>query len=317
MLAIGMPTLVGIYAGNPDFGLIAAVCALWVWSSDFGSIVSDRLLDMTATLAAIVLGGVIGGLIGTRYWPELIGLFAAAFAIGWLHNTSRAVENAGRCLGFTYVIAASLGLADPRLILAALGGGLWAMLVVCGDQIIRRRSMPITGTSFSLGLAKLRAGHAADWRFGVRYALAAAIGLGLAEHLGSSHAAWATITSLAVMRPNEAESVTLVIERGIGTFGGVVIAWGILALTSNAWLLGILVAAFAFAIAPAAAWHRWARFTAITVTVLVLLDLALLNQGGDRPLLAERLYDTTMGCAIALAATWLIFPRRWRRAEPI
>ena len=177
--------------------------------------------------------------------------------------------------------------------------------------------MPITGTSFRLGLAKLRAGHAADWRFGVRYALAAAIGLGLAEHLGSSQAAWATITSLAVMRPNEAERGTLVIERGIGTFGGVVIAWGILALTSNAWLLGALVAAFAFAIAPAAAWHRWARFTVITVTVLVLLDLALLNQGGDRPLLAERLYDTAMGCVIALAATWLIFPQRRRSMGPI
>ncbi len=312
MLALGCPTLFGIYAGNADLALIATVCALWVWLNDLGGTVTDRLLDMMATAIGVLSGGVLGGLAGAHFWPELIGLFLCSAGIGWLHNTSRALENAVRCAGFAYVIAASLGLTDPRLILAASGGCLWAIVIVCGDQLLWPRVVRATGTSLRAGLARLNKGHAPDWRFGVRYALAATAALIVAIQLGASHAAWATITTLAVMRPNDAESVTLVIERGIGTFVGVGVASAILAITQNPWALGLLVAVLAFTISPSAVWHRWTRFAAITATVLVLLDLALLNQGGDRPLLVERIYDTGLGCSIALLATWAIFPTRWR-----
>ena len=53
-------------------------------------------------------------------------------------------------------------------------------------------------------------------------------------------------------------------------------------------------------------------YAAITAMALVLLDMALLSQGGDRPLLSERIYDTALGCGIALLTTWVIFPSRWR-----
>ena len=60
-------------------------------------------------------------------------------------------------------------------------------------------------------------------------------------------------------------------------------------------------------------WQRWNGFAAITAMALVLLDMALLTQGGDRPLLSERIYDTALGCAVALLTTWVSFPSRWRR----
>jgi uncharacterized membrane protein YccC len=62
-------------------------------------------------------------------------------------------------------------------------------------------------------------------------------------------------------------------------------------------------------------WQRWSGFAAITAMALVLLDMALLTQGGDRPLLSERIYDTGLGCIVALATTWIIFPNRWKRVS--
>jgi hypothetical protein len=257
-----------------------------------------------------LIGGALGMSAGSHFWPQLIVLFVCSAVIGWVHNTSRALENAARCMGFAFVVVASLHLTDPRMTLAPLAGGLWAMLVACGDYVIRRKFVAETGSNVRSGFRRLLTEHHPDWRFGLRYALAAALGLGLAESLGATHGAWVTITTLAVMRPVEAESVQLVLQRAFGTFIGVLVALAVVSVTHNPWMLAASTALLAFFISPGMQWQRWSGFAALTATILVLLDLALLTEGGDRPLLLERLLDTLLGCAIALAATWLIFPER-------
>jgi len=115
------------------------------------------------------------------------------------------------------------------------------------------------------------------------------------------------------MRPNDSESVQLVLQRAFGTAIGVGVALLIVSLSHNAWHLTFAAIALAFLIAPGMIWQRWSGFAAITAMALVLLDMALLSEGGDRPLLSERIWDTALGCAVALVTTWVIFPSRWRR----
>ncbi len=312
-LTIAGPIAVGVALGNPELGLIATLCALWPWMNDLGGDIRDRLINMATSGDAIILGGLLAFIAGDDFWSQLGVLFLCAVVIGWVHNTSRGLENAARCMGFSFVIVASLHIANWDLILPALGGGAWALLIAWGDDHLRRIYAVETGGSVRAGLHHIRGEHAADWRFGLRYALAAALGLALAEHFGATHAAWVTITTLAVMRPNDSESVQLVLQRAFGTLIGVGIALGIVSLSHNAWHLTAAAIVLAFCISPGLIWQRWAGFAAITAMALVLLDMALLTQGGDRPLLSERIYDTGLGCIIALAATWIVFPDRWRR----
>lgn len=314
--AVAGPGFAGIALGNSALGLIAAICALWAWINDLGGARSDRLINMAASGGAILLGGALAFLAGRSYWAQLGALFVCAVAIGWVHNTSRGIENAARCIGFALVIVASLDLVNPLVVLAALLGCAWAMLVMLGDEFFRRNYAVETGGSVRAGVARLFGEHAADWRFGLRYALAAALGLGLAEHFGATHAAWVTITTLAVMRPNESESVRLVLQRAFGTLIGVMLALVIVSLNHNPWALEAAAAVLSFLVSPGMIWQRWSGFAAITAMALVLLDVALLAQGGDRPLLPERLYDTASGCGIALATTWAIFPERRRPRAP-
>jgi hypothetical protein len=313
-ITIAGPIAVGVLLGNPELGLIAALCALWPWMNDLGGELRDRLINMATSGDAILVGGVLAWIAGGDFWAQLGVLFLCAVVIGWVHNTSRGLENAARCMGFSFVIVATLRIANWNLILPALAGGAWAMLVTWGDAHLRGRYALETGGSVRAGLHHIRGEHAADWRFGLRYAVAAALGLALAEHFGASHAAWVTITTLAVMRPNDSESVQLVLQRAFGTLIGVGIALGIVSLTHNAWQLTAAAVVLAFCTSPGMIWQRWSGFAAITAMALVLLDMALLTQGGDRPLLSERLYDTGLGCIIALATTWVVFPSRWRRA---
>jgi fusaric acid resistance family protein len=315
-LSVAGPVCVGVAAGNPELGLIATLCALWPWINDLGGDIRDRLVNMATSGDAILLGGLLAFIAGDNYWAQLGMLFLCAVAIGWVHNTSRGLENAARCMGFSFVIAATLHLASPTLIVPALAGSGWAMLIAWADDRIRRQYAVETGGSVRAGMARLKSAHAADWRFGLRYALAAALGLGLAEHLGATHAAWVAITTLAVMRPNDSECVELVLQRAFGTLIGVGIALGVVSPSHNPWLLTLAATVLAFLISPSMIWQRWAGFAAITAMALALLDMALLAQGGDRPPLSERIYDTGLGCTIALVATWVIFPSRWRRTIP-
>ncbi|HEY3919826.1 MAG TPA: FUSC family protein [Stellaceae bacterium] len=311
-LSVAGPIVVGVALGNAELGLIATLCALWPWINDLGGELRDRLVNMATSGDAILVGGLLAWLAGDSFWAQLGVLFLCAVAIGWVHNTSRGLENAARCAGFSFVIVASLHIASPRLIVPAIAGSAWAMLIVWLDDRLRRQYAVETGGSVRAGTTRLLGAHAADWRFGLRYALAAALGLGIAEHFGASHAAWVTITTLAVMRPNDSESVQLVLQRAFGTLIGVGIALGIVSLSHDAWHLTAVAILLAFLISPGMIWQRWSGFAAITAMALVLLDMALLSQGGDRPLLSERIYDTALGCALALVSTWAIFPSRWR-----
>ncbi len=302
-LAVAGPMSVGVALGNPELGLIATLCALWAWMNDLGCEIDDRLINMATSGDAIIVGGILAFIAGDNYGGQLGVLFLCAVVIGWVHNTSRGLENAARCMGFSFVIAVSLNLASWRLILPVIAGSAWAMLIVWADNHFRRQYAVETGAGVRAGLHHIRGEHASDWRFGLRYAVAAALGLGLAIHFGATHAAWVTITTLAVMRPNDSECVQLVLQRAFGTLVGVGIALAIVSLSHNAWLLTAAAVVLAFLISPGMIWQRWSGFAAITAMALVLLDMALLSEGGDRPLLSERIYDTGLGCLIALAAT--------------
>jgi uncharacterized membrane protein YccC len=231
--------------------------------------------------------------------------------IGFVHNSSRALENAARFGGFALVSTAALGMTDLNEALPAIEGVALAIVLMTIEHLIKHEEPSEPGTSVRAGIIRMRTGEVIDWHFGVRYALAVAIGLAIAEHFGARRAAWVAITTIAVMRPNDAESASLVGLRASGTLIGVAIAAIIVSLTHEAWALVGAATVLAFAISPCMTWQRWSGFTAIIAMALVLLDIVWLGEGGDRPLLLERIYDTALGCGIALAATVAV-PARFR-----
>ena len=231
--SVAGPTIVGVAFGNPEAGLIATLSALWPWMNDLGGEFDDRLINMATSGDAIIIGGILAFIAGGNYLGQLGVLFLCAIVIGWVHNTSRGLENAARCMGFSFVIAASLNLTSWTLLVPVAAGSAWAMLVVWADHQLRRQYPIATGASVRAGFRNMLGEHDADWRFGLRYALAAALGLSIAIHFGASHAAWVTITTLAVMRPNDSECVQLVLQRALGTLIGVGVALAIVSLSAT------------------------------------------------------------------------------------
>ncbi len=123
--------------------------------------------------------------------------------------------------------------------------------------------------------------------------------------LGSGY--WVPVTVLFVLKPDYGNTMTRGIGRAAGTMAGVVIAAGIVTLFSPAHgtivILLALLACAAYALFPA----NYALFS-VVLTVLVAL-LAGFSGGSPASALTDRIIDTAIGTAIALAA-FTLWPTR-------
>jgi uncharacterized membrane protein YccC len=117
------------------------------------------------------------------------------------------------------------------------------------------------------------------------------------------------LTVAIVLKPDFGSVFTRAIQRGLGTLLGVLLGSALLlVLPRSAWIL--LAMAAAAAVLP---WARGASFGLFSVfqTPLVIMLLDLARPGGSE-LVAARLIDTLIGCAIVLVLGYLIWPQTWR-----
>jgi uncharacterized membrane protein YccC len=99
------------------------------------------------------------------------------------------------------------------------------------------------------------------------------------------------------------------VQRGAGTLLGVLLGSALLALFPRSpWLL--LAMGFFAGVLP---WARGANFGLFSVfqtpLIILLLDLTLPGNSG---IVAARLIDTLIGCAIVLVFGYLLWPQTWR-----
>ena len=159
-------------------------------------------------------------------------------------------------------------------------------------------------------LAGLRAEftvHSSGFRHAARLSIAllaaGAIDRGLS--LGSGY--WVPVTVLFVLKPDYGTTMARGIARAAGTMAGVIIAWSLVTLLSPAdgaivVLLAVLACAGYLLFPASYAWFS------VVLTVLVAL-LAEFSGGSPVGALADRIVDTAVGTAIALAAITLWPPR--------
>jgi uncharacterized membrane protein YccC len=136
-------------------------------------------------------------------------------------------------------------------------------------------------------------------------ALVAAGILYRALSLGSGY--WVPLTVLFVLKPDYGTTITRAIGRAVGTIAGVTIAWAIVTTSSpsDAAIVALL-ALLAFA-----AYTIFAANYALFSVVLVGLIALLVEFSGGSPVgaLVDRIIDTALGTAIALAAI-ILWPTR-------
>jgi uncharacterized membrane protein YccC len=193
----------------------------------------------------------------------------------------------------------------------------FACVLALVGQLIRQAEDLEPLPTWSEGLRLLLSGQSiAGLRFALCYTAVAVIAVAATQALGMQRGFWVSITALLVMRPDGPKSLELILQRLIGTAGGIAAAALVVQFGHKAWVLIGWALLFAF-FAPVGLKRHYALAVGlITAMVMVLLDLALLHQGGDRPLLWVRLVDTALGCILALCGTVAADPDVLRKRIP-
>jgi uncharacterized membrane protein YccC len=123
---------------------------------------------------------------------------------------------------------------------------------------------------------------------------------------------WVLLTVALVLKPDFGSVFARAVQRGAGTLIGVLVGSALLALLAEVpgegWVL--VAMGLAAAVLP---WARTVNFGLFSVVqtplIILLLDLALPGGSG---LVAARLVDTLVGCAIVLVLGYALWPQTWR-----
>lgn len=128
----------------------------------------------------------------------------------------------------------------------------------------------------------------------------------LARQLSFSDPAWVGMTVLYVMHINEAMQKQKIMQRFIGTLVGAILVFIILSAEVGT-LVKIIVIAGAAILVPCALRLNYGWYcVALTVIVLLDIDILMLEKGGDMNLVQWRFIDTAVGCLMAYLASVLI-----------
>lgn len=150
-----------------------------------------------------------------------------------------------------------------------------------------------------------------DVRAALRLAVAAAIGLGLADLLSLSHGGWVAATTVALLRPDHRALTSDTVARSVGTAVGAVLVIPLVFLTgdlpgADVILVGVL-SVITYVVTSA---NEGLYIIAITIETVFTRAVV----GEDPTAVAiDRVTDVLLGCAIAIVMLLLLPLRHGRR----
>jgi uncharacterized membrane protein YccC len=148
----------------------------------------------------------------------------------------------------------------------------------------------------------------ASWRYGLRLALCIGLAQALVSLIDVPRSYWVALTVTFVLKPDFGSVFSRAVLRAAGTAAGLVVAALVLAQVPRGWW-DVPVMLVLAALIPAFSAKGYAFQTAAITPVILLLSDLLNRQGFD--LVLPRLYDSLIGCAIALVAGYLLWPESW------
>ncbi|MFE6868962.1 FUSC family protein [Kitasatospora sp. NPDC057692] len=148
----------------------------------------------------------------------------------------------------------------------------------------------------------------ASWRYGLRLALCIGLAQALVSVLPVPRSYWVALTVTFVLKPDFGSVFSRAVLRAFGTALGLLIAIPVLAEVPRGWWDVPTIALLATLI-PAFSAKGYAFQTAAITPVILLLSDLLNHQGFG--LVLPRLYDSLIGCGIALVAGYLCWPESW------
>ena len=166
-------------------------------------------------------------------------------------------------------------------------------------------SSPAPAPSDPVRLREVLSPSSPIFRHAVRVTAAAAAAAALGSWLTPGHAAWASITTVAVLQPYTGTTMKLAAERVVGTVLGCLVVVGVAVVSRSPLALALLM----FPMSMAAVVTRPRSYRLFTFFVTPVFVLIALRAPGDWSTAAIRVADVLLGGVVAVVSALLIYPR--------
>ncbi|MBV8886288.1 MAG: FUSC family protein [Chroococcidiopsidaceae cyanobacterium CP_BM_RX_35] len=321
-LSVSMPLVMGFFVGQLHYGVVALVGGMYaVNTANVVSSPRSRLLVTLITAVLITGCAELGELCAYSFILLALGVLILGVTAGWVHNSHKGLESMGRfaVAGFLFganqqtTFGTKLIEIDARVTLAFFAGGVWALLVMLLEPLLKQHQGATDEPSLRQGWQRLWTGQTAGLRFALCYGIVVTLGWVISPFLGIQNPFWVAVTTLFVMRPDSRATAQRTVERVAGTLIGVLLVWGIITLTQSPKFLILCIILTTPLIPIGFASNYTLCCIAITVLVMVMIDLLTLTHGGDLFLLPMRFYSTAVGCGLTIIGTAITYPKLWWR----
>lgn len=309
-IAMGIPLLIGLLTER-EISAFVALGALFSLRLDPRSESKRyRTLAMVGGMMLVIMSGMLGSLLVGQAWLAILTLVIISFLAGQPKPDQ---------IYFSLLIkfmAAALLLEEmgiPATIYTALAyflGSIWALTL----SLVQTRLFPSQAVMWSPDLEwqRLREGEINGPLYGITLAITILVATLSGHYLHAQHGVWIGLTVLFVMHIDGASAWKKVWKRIAGTMLGVSFAYAaVVSLPTWSFPLLVMLAALFM---PSGLRQNYLIFSfLITMVILLVFDLAVLQQGGDRSLILWRLFDTLIGCTwVAVSVSLLYLWKRYR-----
>lgn len=300
------PIGLALTLGVGTWMIFALVTAILCFSLDVGGRLAPRLGWMAGAGLVVLVGAGAGTLVSGLYLPTTLGFAAAGVLYALVEALDATAAAASRFLCFTFAIGAHYIHLDGAGALAALATVAYGFAVSALWDVAVGGPRPSLAPSPAGIARRLRDTAGERWRFAaavgivVPLASLASVGLGVAKPY------WTLIAVVLVLRHDVPSSWRTMMEVMLGCVAGAAVALAVSAVVGGShWglMAGMMVAALIRW--PAHEIHGILGNAALTMFVLLLLEVIAGSAGVATRDVEERVLDFSLGCGFALLALGL------------
>ena len=309
-ISMGIPLLIGLELGREVSAFVALGALFSLRLDPRSESKTYRTIAMVGGMILVILSGMFGSLLVGHIELAILAMVIISFLAGQPKPDQTYFTLLGK------FVAAALLLEEmgiPATIYTALAYFIGALLGAV-LSIAQTRFFPSKAQVWSpeLEWRRLCEGEINGPLYGFTLAITILIATLTAHYLHAEHGVWVGLTVLFVMHIDGASALKKVWKRIAGTMLGVSLAY-VAVVFMPTWSFPLLVMLTALFL-PSALRQNYLVFSLlITLVILLVFDLAVLKQGGDRTLILWRLFDTLIGCAwVAISVSLLSVWKQYR-----
>ncbi|MEC4727854.1 FUSC family protein [Shewanella sp. D64] len=309
-IAMGIPLLIGLLTEREILAFVALGALFCLRLDPRSESKRYRTLAMVGGMMLVIMSGMLGSLLVGHLELAILALIIISFLAG-----QPKPDQSYFSLLAKFMVAALLleEMGISATIYTALAYFVGAILALA-LSLVQTRFFPSQAVTWSPNLEwhRLREGDINGPLYGLTLTITILVATLTAHCLHAQHGVWVGLTVLFVMHIDGAKAWTRVWKRIAGTMLGVCFAYLVVVYLPT-WCSPLLIMLAALFM-PSGLRQNYLVFSVlITMVILLVFDLAVLQEGGDRTLILWRLFDTLIGCAwVAVSVTLLYFWKKYR-----